>query len=101
MDSAARVRLRDDRLALYRGYFIEREVFSMGKFVIKEAKTGFKFDLKAGNGEIIASSQVYKSLSLMQVQTAKLRHRPLHGQTARQDRHWNIQIAGLKIHALI
>ena len=34
----------------------------MGKFVIKEAKTGVKFDLKAGNGEVIASSQVYKSL---------------------------------------
>ncbi len=34
----------------------------MGKFVIKAAKTGVKFDLKAGNGEIIASSQVYKSL---------------------------------------
>lgn len=33
----------------------------MGKFVIKEAKTGFKFDLKAGNGEIIATSQVYSS----------------------------------------
>lgn len=33
----------------------------MGKFVIKEAKTGFKFDLKATNGEIIASSQVYVS----------------------------------------
>ena len=31
----------------------------MGKFVIKEAKTGFKFDLKAGNGEIIASSEIY------------------------------------------
>ncbi len=31
----------------------------MGKFVIKTAKTGFKFDLKATNGEIIASSQVY------------------------------------------
>ena len=31
----------------------------MGKFVIKEAKTGFKFDLKAGNGEIIATSQIY------------------------------------------
>ena len=31
----------------------------MGKFVMKQAKTGFKFDLKAGNGEIIASSQVY------------------------------------------
>ena len=33
----------------------------MGKFVMKEAKSGFKFDLKAGNGEIIASSQVYAS----------------------------------------
>lgn len=34
----------------------------MGKFVIKEtASGGFKFDLKAGNGEVIASSQVYKS----------------------------------------
>lgn len=32
----------------------------MGKYVIKEAKTGIKFDLKAGNGEVIASSQVYK-----------------------------------------
>ena len=31
----------------------------MGKFVIKEAKTGFKFDLKASNGEVIATSQVY------------------------------------------
>lgn len=34
----------------------------MGKFVIKEAKTGIKFDLKAGNGEVIASSQAYKTL---------------------------------------
>ena len=33
----------------------------MGKFVWKEAKNGFKFDLKAGNGEIIASSEVYSS----------------------------------------
>ena len=31
----------------------------MGKFVIKETATGFKFDLKAGNGEIIATSEVY------------------------------------------
>lgn len=31
----------------------------MGKFVIKEAKTGYKFDLKAGNGEVIATSEVY------------------------------------------
>ena len=32
----------------------------MGKFVIKETKNGgFKFDLKAGNGEVIATSEVY------------------------------------------
>ncbi len=33
----------------------------MGKFVLTEAKNGFKFNLVAGNGEVIASSQVYKS----------------------------------------
>ena len=33
----------------------------MGKFVIKHTKTGIKFDLKAGNGEIIASSEVYST----------------------------------------
>ena len=33
----------------------------MGKFVIKPAASGIKFDLKAGNGEVIASSQIYKS----------------------------------------
>ncbi len=33
----------------------------MGKFVWKETATGFKFDLKAGNGEVIATSEVYKS----------------------------------------
>ena len=32
-----------------------------GKYVIRETGTGIKFDLKAANGEIIASSQVYKS----------------------------------------
>ena len=34
----------------------------MGKFVIKTAKTGFMFNLKAGNGEIIATSEVYSSM---------------------------------------
>ena len=34
----------------------------MGKFVIKQAKTGVKFDLKAGNGQVIATSEVYSSL---------------------------------------
>ena len=31
----------------------------MGKFVIKETATGFKFDLKATNGQVIATSEVY------------------------------------------
>lgn len=30
-----------------------------GKFVIENAKSGFHFNLVAGNGEVIASSQVY------------------------------------------
>ena len=33
----------------------------MGKFVIRNTKTGIKFDLKANNGEVIATSEVYKS----------------------------------------
>ena len=31
----------------------------MGKFVVKATKTGFVFNLKAGNGETIAPSEVY------------------------------------------
>lgn len=31
----------------------------MGKFAVKKVKTGIKFDLKAGNGEVIATSEVY------------------------------------------
>ena len=31
----------------------------MGKFVVKRTNTGIKFDLKAGNGEVIATSEVY------------------------------------------
>lgn len=33
----------------------------MGKFIIKKTNTGIKFDLKAGNGEVIATSEVYNS----------------------------------------
>ena len=33
----------------------------MGKYVVKKTNTGIKFDLKAGNGEIIANSEVYSS----------------------------------------
>ena len=35
----------------------------MGKFVIRETNTGVKFDLKAGNGEVIATSEVYTTES--------------------------------------
>ena len=31
----------------------------MGKFVVKETATGIKFDLKATNGQVIATSEVY------------------------------------------
>ena len=35
----------------------------MGKYVVKKTKTGIKFDLKAGNGEVIANSEIYTSKS--------------------------------------
>ena len=31
----------------------------MGKFSVRNTATGIKFDLKAGNGEVIATSEVY------------------------------------------
>ncbi len=33
----------------------------MGKFVVRETATGIKFDLKATNGQVIATSEVYNS----------------------------------------
>ena len=33
----------------------------MGKFVVTEAVGGYKFSLKAANGEVIATSEVYTS----------------------------------------
>ena len=35
----------------------------MGKFAIKTVKTGVKFNLTAGNGEVIATSKVYTRLA--------------------------------------
>ncbi len=35
----------------------------MGKFVIRETNTGVKFDLKATNGQVIATSEVYTTLA--------------------------------------
>lgn len=33
----------------------------MGKFVVRKTNTGVKFDLKATNGQVIATSEVYSS----------------------------------------
>ena len=33
----------------------------MGKYVVKESKAGFRFNLVAGNGQVIGSSQIYKA----------------------------------------
>ena len=33
----------------------------MGKFVIRKVATGVKFDLKATNGQVIATSEVYEA----------------------------------------
>ncbi len=33
----------------------------MAKFVIKETKTGFRFNLVAGNGEVIGTSETYST----------------------------------------
>lgn len=33
----------------------------MGKFVMRKTNTGVKFDLKATNGQVIATSEVYSS----------------------------------------
>jgi len=33
----------------------------MGKFAAKQTSTGYKFDLLAGNGQVIATSEVYAS----------------------------------------
>ena len=35
----------------------------MGKFVIRKTNTGIKFDLKATNGQVIATSEVYNALA--------------------------------------
>ena len=37
----------------------EQEAIPMGKFVVKKTATGVKFDLKASNGQVIGTSEVY------------------------------------------
>jgi len=35
----------------------------MGKFVIRNTNTGIKFDLKATNGQVLATSEIYNSMA--------------------------------------
>lgn len=35
----------------------------MGKFAVRKTKTGLVFNLKASNGEVIATSEVYNSMA--------------------------------------
>lgn len=39
----------------------EKESRRIGKYYIRKTNTGIKFDLKAANGEVVATSEVYKS----------------------------------------
>ena len=64
VDTAASFRYNIDKeLTLPRKY-TEGRCGPMGKFVIKRSKNdGYVFNLKAGNGEVIATSEVYNSES--------------------------------------
>lgn len=46
----------------------------MGKFVVRETATGIKFDLKATNGQVIATSEVYttKAACLKGIESVKV-----------------------------
>ena len=46
----------------------------MGKYLIKKTKTGIKFDLKAGNGEVIATSEVYTTEKACRAGIASVQH---------------------------
>jgi len=45
----------------------------MGKFMIREKNEKYSFRLKAGNGEVIATSQMYKSLQTCKAGIASVR----------------------------
>lgn len=51
-----------------------------GKFVVRKVPSGIKFDLKAGNGEVIGTSEVYttKSACLKGIESVK-RNAPIAG----------------------
>ncbi|MBO4929715.1 MAG: YegP family protein [Clostridia bacterium] len=56
----------------------------MGMFTVQRVKAGFKFNLKAGNGQIIASSRVYHLMDECLAAIEKVKqfaHAPVEDQT--------------------
>ncbi len=56
-----------------------------GKYMIKKTDTGTKFDLKASNGEVILSSQVYASESSCMAGIASVRSNVASGSMSIED----------------
>jgi len=56
-----------------------------GKYIIKKTETGAKFDLKAGNGEVILSSQVYASATSCMAGIASIRSNVTSGAISIED----------------
>ena len=44
----------------------------MGKFVVRITEKGARFNLKAGNGQVVATSQLYKSLATCKIGIASV-----------------------------
>ena len=60
----------------------------MGKFVVKETKTGFHFNLVAGNGQVIGSSEVYTTMAALNKGIESVRKNalaPVEDQTAGEE----------------
>lgn len=63
LQTASRNLVAEDYTCIDILFIAKGDTVIMGKFAVKEtANGGVKFNLKAGNGEIIATSQVYKSM---------------------------------------
>lgn len=41
--------------------YSKQEVYEMGKYEVKQTKSGFRFNLKASNGQVIGTSETYSA----------------------------------------
>ena len=53
----------------------------MGKFVVKKTNTGVKFDLKATNGQVIATSEGYTAMKKCENGIASVRKNAVDAET--------------------